>query len=66
MAWTQDDLAKLDRAIATGAKKVRFQTHEAEYHSVAEMLKVRDLIKAELDPANAPGGVLFTQYEGGL
>jgi len=63
MAWTQTDLDKIEAAIATGARRVRFQTHEVEYQSIGDMLKVRDLIKADLDTARAPG-VLFTQYEG--
>lgn len=64
MAWTQDDLDRLEKAIASGARRVRFQTHEVEYQSIDAMLGVRDLIKAELDPSTGPG-VSFAEYEGG-
>jgi len=62
MAWTQTDLDKISAAIASGAKRVRFQTHEVEYQSVAEMLKARDLIAAELNPSSDLGGAMFAQY----
>lgn len=63
MAWTQTDLAAIERAIATGARRVRFQTHEVEYQSVADMMKARDAIRAELD-ADARPGVMFAEYHG--
>ncbi|EDQ33941.1 hypothetical protein HPDFL43_05790 [Hoeflea phototrophica DFL-43] len=63
MAWTQDDLDKISKAIASGAKRVRFQTHEVEYQSVADMLKARDLIAAEVNPSSARGGAMYAQYE---
>ena len=64
--WTQSDLAEIERAIATGAKRVRFQTHEVEYHSVAEMLRVRDLIKAEVSPASAAPHAVVARFHRGL
>jgi hypothetical protein len=64
MAWTQTDLDRIEKAIAAGAKRVRFQTHEVEYQSINEMLKVRDVIKAELDDSARPG-VTFAEYQGG-
>lgn len=63
MAWTQGDLDKIEAAIATGARRVRFQTHEVEYQSVGDMLKARDAIKAELDVSARPG-VMLTEYHG--
>ena len=63
MAWTQTDLDKIEEAIATGARRVRFQTHEVEFQSLADMLKVRAIIKDEMA---APGtGVLLTEYQSG-
>jgi hypothetical protein len=64
MAWTQSDLDKIEKAIATGARRVRFQTHEVEYQSTGDMLRARNAIKAELDAAARPG-VLFAEYGGG-
>lgn len=64
MAWTQSDLDKIEKAIATGARRVRFQTHEVEYQSTGDMLKARDVIKAALS-TNDSGGVMFVEYGGG-
>ncbi|GLS29948.1 hypothetical protein SAMN04488498_104347 [Mesorhizobium albiziae] len=64
MAWTQSDLDRIEAAIASGTRRVRFQTHEVEYQSTGDMLKARDVIKAEID-ASARPGVSFAEYEGG-
>lgn len=64
MAWTQSDLDRIEKAIATGARRVRFQTHEVEYQSIGDMLRARDVIKAEMD-ATARPGVSFAEYHGG-
>ncbi|QKV20251.1 phage head-tail joining protein [Oricola thermophila] len=64
MAWTQADLDKLDEAIATGARRVKFQNHEVEYHSMSDMLKARDVIAAALDETRRPS-VSFAEYDGG-
>lgn len=63
MAWTQADLDTIEAAIATGARRVRYQTHEVEYQSLGDMLKVRALIKEDL--AAPASGVLFTEYQSG-
>lgn len=63
MAWTQSDLDAIEKAIATGARRVRYQTHEVEYQSIGDMLKVRQIIKDEL-AGNAPG-VVLTEYQSG-
>ena len=64
MAWTQDDLNSISAAIATGARKVRFQTHETEFRSLDEMLRIRDQIKAEID-GTSTGGLILVEYHGG-
>ena len=65
MAWTQLDLDAINQAIATGAKKVRFQTHEVEYQTISELLRARDVIKAELDQSTGANRTYFTEYHGG-
>lgn len=65
MAWTQSDLDTIEKAIASGARRVRFQTHEVEYQSTTEMLRARDLIKAEVE-GKPSTGVSFAEYGGGL
>ncbi|HEV2501469.1 MAG TPA: hypothetical protein VGV39_00240 [Mesorhizobium sp.] len=64
MAWTQDDFTAISAAIATGARKVRFQTHETEFRSLDEMLRIRDQIKAEVDGATT-GGLIVVEYQSG-
>jgi hypothetical protein len=65
MAWTQADLDAINAAIATGAKRVRYQTHEVEYQSMADLLRARDLIKSEVEGSTAGCGPIFTEYCGG-
>ncbi|GGX53050.1 phage head-tail joining protein [Undibacterium squillarum] len=48
MAYTGADLDALDTAIKSGVKKVKHNGREVEYHSVDEMLRLRDRIAAEL------------------
>lgn len=59
MAYTKDDLITIERAIASGSRRVRFADQEVEYRSLAELLKARDEIKAALNPAAAMGDGLF-------
>ena len=48
MAWSSEDLVELEKAIASGARRVKYQDREVEYMSLSEMLKARDLIRKEL------------------
>lgn len=64
MAWAQSDLDLIEKAIASGTRRVRFQSHEVEYQSTGDMLKARDVIKAELD-VNARPGIVFAEYGSG-
>jgi len=48
MAWTQEELQKLEAAIAQGARVVKYADKEVEYRSLKEMLQIRDEIKKEL------------------
>jgi hypothetical protein len=66
MAWTETDLKAIEAAIAIGAKRVRYQTHEVEYPSVGDMLRVRDVIKAELAPNERPSHAIVARFHRGL
>lgn len=48
MAFTLDQLATLEAAIASGTKKVKYADKEVEYNSIQDMLTLRDLIRKEL------------------
>lgn len=63
MAFSQADLDAINTALASGAKRVRFQTHEVEYQSISEMLRVRDMIKAEVETPAENGGAMFARFE---
>lgn len=60
MAWTQDDLDKLDAAIAGGAvlQSITFADQTFVFRSVDDMLKVRALIAQALS-AEAGIGVTY-------
>ena len=64
MSFSQTDLDAINAAIASGARRVRFQTHEAEYNSLTELLKARDLIKAEVEGSTG-GRLILTEYQDG-
>lgn len=64
LTWTPADLAALDKAIATGATKVRFSDNrEVVYRSLAEMLSIRRVIDEALNgSANAALRVTFVEH----
>jgi len=49
MAFSETQLATLEAAISTGTKVVRYGDKQVEYHSMGEMLTLRDAMKRELD-----------------
>lgn len=48
MAFSSDDLIKLESAISQGAVQVQFKDRLVKYHSLSEMIRLRDMIRAEL------------------
>lgn len=67
MAFTQDDLAKLDQAIKSGVRRVRFADGtEREYQSMKDMIAARALIKADIAEASGTATPrLFRVYQSG-
>lgn len=49
MAWVQSDLDALDTAIKSGLKRVRFKDHDTEFQSMDDMLKLRAVMKCEIE-----------------
>lgn len=49
MAFTQDDLDRINAAIATGELRVRYADREVEYRSIDELKKARDIILGALN-----------------
>lgn len=48
MAFTTTQLTALETAIAQGALEVQYQDKKVKYHSLKEMLTLRDIIRKEL------------------
>lgn len=67
MAYTQQQLTAIEAAIAEGALVVQYEGKRVEYRSLADMIKIRDLIKGELGlNANSDGGVVYPSFSKGL
>ena len=63
-SWTAYDLQVLENAIKTGAKKVKYSNDkEVEYRDLSDMLKIRDIIKKDIEGSSAPNDrVSYTEY----
>lgn len=48
MAFTQDDVVRIERALAKGEHIVRFADRTVEYRSVQELIEARDRMLNEL------------------
>lgn len=66
MAWSQTDIDVLRAAIATGAKRVRFQTHETEFRSQKEMIDLLEIMNAEADPSIVAPRRTVAQFTSGF
>ena len=54
MSFTQDDLAVIDKAIASGTQEVRFQNRTDIYRSIDDLLKARAEITSYLAQVGGP------------
>lgn len=54
-AFTSEQLAALEKAIAEGVYKVKYQDKEVEYRSLSEMITLRNLMRRELGLINKDG-----------
>jgi hypothetical protein len=51
--WTQEDLDRVQEALASGERSVTFADgRKLEYQTTAELLKLRTQIKAEITASN--------------
>lgn len=48
MAWTQTDIAKLEKAMAGGIKRVQYTSGSVEYQSYDDMEKMLKRMKQEV------------------
>lgn len=67
MAFTSADLAAIDRAISSGASKVRFDSgREMTWRTMDELLRARAFVAGEIqngDPTQQVGGVTYAEYD---
>lgn len=54
--FVQADLDAVNQAIKLGERSVQYRDRSVSYRSVEELLRVRDLIKGELE-GSSPSGV---------
>jgi hypothetical protein len=68
MAWTENDLVVLEKAIAQGATRVKYADKEVEYRSLQDMLIIRQQIIEELFPGvnDLPPGRKFGTFDKGI
>lgn len=48
MAWTTTDLSTIEAAIAAGTLRVQFGERSIQYHSISDLMKVRDAIQTSI------------------
>jgi hypothetical protein len=54
MAFTQQNLDAIEKAIATGTLSVEYNGKRITYRSMGDLLKARDVIKTELAKQQSP------------
>lgn len=70
MAWTQADIDKLKRGIASGAKVIEFGSGETkrrlENRTLAELWQILREMEAEVNPSGRPINRRVAGYNSGL
>jgi len=62
MAFTTDDLAAIDAAIASGELTVQQGDRQVTYRSIGDLERARRIVKAELDSKPSSSGVRRGAY----
>ncbi len=52
MAFTTEDLSRIERAIAKGERRVTFSDRTVEYRDIAELMQARDAMLTEIRKQN--------------
>lgn len=65
-AWSQEDLAILEKAIVQGTLRVQYADKLIEYRSLNDMMRIRDVVRKELGLVNPNSGRRFAQHSKGL
>lgn len=63
--WTLEDLAAIEKAIASGALKVEYNDRTVTYRSIKELKEARELIRRALGLSKKSGGRLLCKSSKG-
>lgn len=63
-SWTQDDLDRIEKAIATGALRVEYNDRTVVYKSNKELFEAREMIRRALGLVKRGGRVLAKASKG--
>lgn len=66
MAFTQSQIDALEKAIAEGTTRVRYQDREVTYRSLEEMMQILNMMKKPLDPDAGQIKVIRPEFSKGL
>lgn len=59
MAYTEQDLATLDKAIATGAREVQYSDHrKVVFQNIDQMLQLRRFIERQIGLSEPPRAII--------
>jgi hypothetical protein len=58
MSWTSTDLSNIEESIAQGVLTVNIRGNVTTYRSLDEMVRIRDMIRAELGTVTN-GGITY-------
>lgn len=64
MAYTLDDLAKLEAALASGALEVKYNDRTVKYRSINELKQAIQIVKSELGLVKKGGRILCNPKKG--
>lgn len=66
MAWTEEQLAALERLIASGTSSAAYQDRRVQYRSQDELLRLRDAARRDLGHASGGEAFIRTEFSKGL
>lgn len=58
-SWTANDIAALELAIKSGVRRVAYASGTVEYHSLDEMLKLLDRMRADVAGDTGASQVIY-------
>jgi hypothetical protein len=66
MAWTETQLSALESAIASGTTRVTHDGKTVEYRSIAEMIQIRNMMRADLGQTSTAPRSTLVRFDRGF